>query len=94
MTVKINLESLVKDLKEMLKPEKIFLFKRDKNEKPNEANIKICVVADLEKNNISKYFDLPEIDFIFFTPLEWEAKKENSCSFVKQILKDGIMLYG
>lgn len=98
---KTLLGDVVKQLKRTCRPEKILLFgSRARGNYREDSDIDLCVIAPTENKRktlaemyIKVESSLP-IDFLLYTPEEWERNVADSTSFAHQIHEEGVVLYG
>ena len=82
-------------------PQKILLFgSQAKGTATAKSDIDLCVIASTkDKRSLltDLYYhtesDLP-IDFLLYTPEEWERSVEDSQSFAHKLNREGVVLYG
>ena len=82
-------------------PEKILLFgSQAKGKKKKKSDIDLCVIAST-KDKRSLLTDLycdtesdTPIDFLLYTPEEWEHSVADSQSFARKLNREGVVLYG
>ena len=94
----MDIDSLLKEIKEMVRPAKVILFHRKVENEGKTLSFKICIITqnknkfDLEKEvykNIDS--DIP-FDIIVYTSSEWERLKLNDDSFASKILSRGFFI--
>lgn len=97
----VELNSIVNQVVSNCSPEKIILFgSRATNKYTKDSDFDLCVIS--KSNNKRKTLtelycnvdsEIP-IDFLLYTPTEWQRSITDKCSFGFQINKEGVTLYG
>lgn len=101
MNEKIELNSIINQVILNCNPDKIILFGSMATGKYRKnSDFDLCVVSnssDKRKTLTDLYCEIDSerpIDFLLYTPDEWERSLKDNCSFASQINKKGVMLYG
>ena len=85
-----ELAAIQEQIVKLCSPQKILLFgSRAKGTATVKSDIDICVVAST-KNTESK----TPIDFLLYTPEEWDQCVSDYQSFAHKLDREGIVLYG
>jgi len=93
-------ESIVKQIESGFHPNKILLFgSYAKGVHHKDSDVDLCVVMETEdkRETLSNMYcdikaNLP-IDFILYTPLEWDECVQDPYSLASYISKEGVVLY-
>lgn len=96
-----NLDQIRNQIVEIAEPTFIYLFgSQAKGTARPESDIDLCIVARTEHKRrllTELYFkveaEIP-IDFLLYTPEEWEHCLADELSFANVILREGVLLYG
>lgn len=95
------LESIIKQIETGFHPNKIFLFgSYAKGVQHKDSDVDLCVVmeTDNKRETLSDmYYDIKAnlpIDFILYTPSEWDECVKDPYSLASHINKEGVILYG
>ena len=82
-------------------PSRIYLFgSYAKGTQRPESDFDICIVASTENKRqllTELYFRVESehpIDFLLYTPEEWESCLADELSFAYQVSREGVLLYG
>jgi len=96
-----NIDNLIKKLKESYKPELIMLFgSRARGDFFEESDLDLLIVKNTKKRPLWRRVDVRKIlstemplDVMVYTPDEFEALKKAGGAFIKEVLKEGEILY-
>jgi len=96
-----NLDAVRDQIIAIADPSRIYLFgSHAKGTAHASSDIDICIVAPTQHKRkllTELYFrvecDTP-IDFLLYTPEEWESCLADDLSFANVILREGVLLYG
>lgn len=81
-------------------PEKILLFgSQAKGTATAKSDIDLCVIASTKdkRSLLTDLYDTESdtsIDFLLYTPEEWEHSVADSQSFANKLNREGVVLYG
>lgn len=92
---------VVKQIIEKFMPQKVILFgSHAKGTASTGSDIDLCIIADTQnkrKATAQLYYSIDceiPIDFILYTPSEWEECIADKNSFAFKVLNEGVVLYG
>ena len=96
-----NLNAIREQVVRLCDPQKILLFgSQAKGTATEKSDIDLCVIAATENKRslltdlyCDTQSDIP-IDFLLYTPEEWERCVADSQSFAHKLNREGVVLYG
>lgn len=95
-----NEENLLEQITDNFEPEKIILFgSYAKGSSTSKSDIDLCIVMhtdDKRKTTTELYYKVEHslpIDFLLYTPNEWNECISDSTSFAHKINSEGVLLY-
>ena len=96
----MNIKTIVSQIKQQYKPEKVILFGSRAYGKPDEnSDLDFAIIKDTKKSYHERLIEVRRlvrtttpIDFFVFTPSEARALKKNN-PFVAEIFEKGKVLY-
>ena len=96
-----ELDAIREQIVHLCDPQKILLFgSQAKGTATAKSDIDLCVIA-ATKNKRSLLTDLycdtesdTPIDFLLYTPEEWERSVADNQSFAHKLNREGVVLYG
>ena len=103
--VKIELESLLKEINQVVRASSIYLFGSYAYGEPTEdSDLDICIVTDdkskrkveimkLIRKAIAKVQNMP-VDLLIYYSDEFNERVKSNCTLESQILHQGVKLYG
>lgn len=102
-SIKLNDENekIVAQIKKKYSPDKIFLFgSRAKGTAKKNSDIDLCIIMKTDNKRrilTDLYYNISSekaIDFLLYTPAEWERCIDDKTSFAYKILHSGVVLHG
>jgi predicted nucleotidyltransferase len=96
----VNSSEILNQIEADFRPEKIIMFgSRSKGVARPDSDIDLCVVIETENKRRTAtdlYYTVDcevPIDFLLYTPREWQQCIADNTSFAYKILQEGIVLY-
>ena len=93
-------ETLLEQIKDNFAPEKVFLFgSYAKGRATPKSDIDLCIVMDTNnkrQTTTELYYTIDHplpIDFLLYTPSEWDECVADTTSFAHKINSEGVLLY-
>jgi uncharacterized protein len=103
-TVQKDLHTILETIKSRVRLERLYLFGSFAYGHPSrDSDLDLCIVGQTDKSKIEALRDIRTalfaksehpLDFVFFTPAEFNARSQIRNSFEWQIDHSGQMIYG